>query len=66
MSLPCPHPTLCSRASGPFPWFSPHLQGGQVCDLVSQGSNPVIASVYFQPRLHLNQLLIPTSVIPGS
>lgn len=50
----------------PFCWFTPHLQCGQVCDLVSQGPNPVIAPIHLQPRLQLNQLLIPASMVPGS
>lgn len=62
----CPRPTLCSRAWSPFSGLPPYLQCGQVCDLVSQGPNPVIAPVYFQPRLQLNQLLIPASVVPRS
>lgn len=59
--------TLCSRAWCPFLLgFTPHLQRRQVCDLVSQGPDPVITSVHLQSRLQLDQLLVSASMVPAS
>ena len=33
---------------------------------MSQGSDPVITPIHLQPRLQLDQLLVPASVVPGS
>lgn len=35
-------------------------------DLLSQGPDPVITPAHLQPRLQLDQLLVPTSVVPES
>ena len=68
MSLPHPAP-LRPRGqprSSAFHSFAAHLQCGQMRDLVSQRPDPVIAPTHLQPRLQLDQLLVPTSVVPGS
>lgn len=57
-----PHPAGPSLALSP--WLGVYLQCGEVCDLVSQGSDAVITSINLQPRLQLHQLLVPTSVVP--
>lgn len=59
-----PHPAGPSLALSP--WLGVYLQCGEVCDLVSQGSDAVITSINLQPRLQLHQLLVPTSVVPRS
>lgn len=68
--MPPPQPTPLGPGGqlrwSAFRWFTAHLQCGQVRDLVSQRPDPVITPAHLQPRLQLDQLLVPASVVPGS